>query len=119
MNVALLHRSADGPTGQAVPTTAEIQEWRPGSSQLWRSFPKGKRHNVEYFKKLVPSRAQVRTLKSPEISCVFLQSLLSLAPGGRQSSAQRRVVADDCSSSDLAPLSIQSSPVRVSPLIRP
>ena len=68
MNEAPLQQYADGPIGQVVPTFAEIPEWRPGSSHLWRSFPKGNRHNVEYFKKLVPLRAQVRTLKSPDIS---------------------------------------------------
>ena len=62
MNVALLQRSADGPTGQAVPTIVEIQEWRPGSSRLWRSFQKGKRHNVQFLKKSVQSIAQVGTL---------------------------------------------------------
>ena len=57
-----MQQYADIPIGQVVPTFAEIQEWRPGSSQLWRSFPKGKQHNVKYFKKLVASRAQVGTL---------------------------------------------------------
>ena len=62
MNVALLQRSADGPTGQAVPTIVENQEWRPGSSRLWRSFQKGKRQSVQYLKKSVTLLAQVRNL---------------------------------------------------------
>ena len=62
MNEAPLQQYADGPIGQVVPTFAEIQEWRPGSSHLWRSFPKGKRHNVKFLKKSVQSNAQVRSL---------------------------------------------------------
>ena len=120
--MVLLQQSADGPTGLVVPTSAEIQEWRPGSSRLWRSFPKGNRHNVKYLKKSVQSIAQVRTLaqKYLEMNCVFPQSLSSLAPGQQQSSARRRVVKkDDYLSSALALLSIRTSPVRVFPPMRP
>ena len=83
MKEALLQQNADGPTGRAVPTIVEIPEWRPGSSRLWRSFQKEKRHNVKFLKKSVQSIAQVRTLalKSLDMSFAFSQILLSLAPG--------------------------------------
>ena len=122
MNEALLQQSADGPTGQVVPTFVEIQEWRPGSSRLWRSFQKGKRHNVKFLKKSVQSIAQVRTLSLErlDMNCVFPKSLSSLAPGWQQSSARRHVAEmDDYLSSALALLSFQTSPVRTSPPIRP
>ena len=122
VNEAPMQQYADIPIGQVVPTFAEIREWRPGSSHLWRSFPKGKRHNVQYLKKSVKSIAQVRTLalKSLDMNFVFSQSLSSLAPGWRQSSARRRVAErEDYSSSALALLYIRTSPVQVSPLIRP
>ena len=71
-----MQQYADIPIGQVVPTFAEIREWRPGSSHLWRWFPKGKRHNVKFLKKSVQSVAQVRSLalKSLEINSFPLRA---------------------------------------------